>query len=202
MIVYLTTGAPRVPPWLAGFRPPDALSVELCRRDTAHGHLVGIGDPLVFDEPPMAAFCQLADGWRVALLGELEPLNLLRQQGWARSRRVLNLDGRRWQAPEILDEDGERAFLVAYGGPDFLPVLTAEQHRCQEVAEAARAMILTGGGMDLGPACRWAAVLLSATHHVSPEVMAALGLVDDRLVIETLEAATQLPLRKVQPADA
>jgi hypothetical protein len=202
VIVYLTAGAPRLPPWLADFRPADAMAAELCRRDTEHGHLVGIGNPLIFDEPPAEAFCDLDDGWRVALVGGVDPLQILRRQEWCRSRRVESLDGRRWQPPEILGADGVRDFLVAYAGRDFLPRLTPTQQRCEEVAKAAREMILGGGGIDMQPACRWAAILLSATHHVSPDCLAVLGLIDDRLAIGTLEAATSLSLKREAPAMA
>ncbi len=202
MIVYLTRGAPRVPPWLADFKPPGSSLVQLCRRETRHGHLVGIGNPLLFAEPPVETFCDLDDGWRVAQVGDVDPLQILRRQEWCRSRRVESLDGRRWQPPEILDADGERCFLVAYAGRDFLPRLTPTQERCEEVAKVARQMILGGGGIDMQPACRWAAVLLSATHHVSPECLAELGLIDDRVAVGTLEAATSLTLKRLAPAMA
>ncbi len=200
MIVYLTRGAPRVPPWLADFKPPASSMVQLCRRDTRHGHLVGIGNPLLFAEPPLEDFHELDDGWRVAQVGDVDPLQILRRQEWCQSRRIESLEGRRWQAPVILDADGERAFLVAYAGRDFLPRLTPMQERCEEVAKVARQMILAGGGIDMQPACRWAAVLLSSTHHASPDCFAELGLIDDRVALGTLESGTSLTLKRLAMA--
>jgi len=203
MIVYLhPSQSPRTPPWLEGFQPPDSVPVELCRRETEYGHLIGVGDPLIFDSPPLRDYCEIADGWRVARVGDLDPLHLLRAQRWARTVRVESIDGLRWQAPVILDADGEEAYLVSYGGPDFLPLRTPVQQRCHDVAVAARAAIEAKRELDMAPACRWAAVLLSATHHVSPEVLAVLGLLDDRLITETLAAATGLPLRVEKGAPA
>ncbi|MBA3622961.1 MAG: hypothetical protein H0W48_00525 [Methylibium sp.] len=198
MIVYLHPSLqPVTPAWLDGYEPPHGASLGVCHRDTLRGHLVGIGDPMIFDCPPAETFCDLDQGWSVAAVGRVEPWQIRRDQRWARTVTVEGIAGQTWQAPVILDAEGGRSFLVAYGGRDFLPMLTLEQRRCQEVADAARASLLTEGGIEMGPAaCRWAAVLLAATHHITADAIAALGLLDDRLVVEVLAAATGLNLTK------
>lgn len=193
MIVYAhASQQPVTPPWLDGFAPWPG--TQVVHRDTALGHLVGVGDPIVFECPPARIFSDLDDGWRVALAGPLDPALIYRNPSWCRTAEVVDLLGRTWRAPIILDGDGERDFLVRYGGKDFLPVLSEEQARCEAMAQAAR--VAVPAGIEMGPeACRWAAVLLSATYAVPPEAIAALAILDAGLVIGCLAAATGLPLK-------
>jgi hypothetical protein len=194
VIVYLHAGAePRLPPWLEGFQPPKG--VQVCRRETVHGHLVGVGDPLVFDCPPADAFCEVEDGWRAAIVGRVDPLVLARRPAWCRTSAVEDLRGRTWLAPIILDVAGDRDFLVAYGGREFLPRLTPEQEACERVARAAREAIPKG--IEIAPAgARWTSLLLTATTAISADTIAELGLVDDALAVGALAFATGLPLRR------
>ncbi len=189
MIVYLhASQQPITPPWLVDFAPAPGSAVCLCRRETEHGHLVGIGDPLIIDCPPMRIFAEVGDGWQAAVLGAVGAEHLARRPRWCRTGSVTSLSGETWQAPVILGPEGERAFLVRYAGRDFLPVLTPEQERCELVAEAARAAIPSG--IDMGPeACQWASVLLAAANHISAEAIAELGLLDGQLVAEVLATA-------------
>ncbi|MBA3591565.1 hypothetical protein, partial [Methylibium sp.] len=121
MIVYLhPSQQPIVPPWLDGFTPQTP-GVELVQRQTAHGCLVGIGDPLVIDCPPMRILMDVEDGWRAAVIGKLNPAHLWRGERWCRTLPATSIGGETWQAPVILTEDGERAYLVRYAGRDYLP---------------------------------------------------------------------------------
>ncbi len=96
-----------------------------------------------------------------------------------------------WACPVILDADGRRAFRVAYGD-NWMPALTPEQERAEAIAREARAALT--GGQDPGTAvgCQWAAELLAMTHHLHPRVIAALHLMDDMLMAETLTIAAGL----------
>lgn len=199
MIVYLhPSQQPITPPWLADFQPVEGSDMSLCHRDTEHGHLVGIADPLVFDCPPLRCFHELDDGWKVAQAGPIEPLHLHRRLTWCRSVEARSMGGEVWRAPVILDDGGDRAFLVKFAGRDFLPSLTPEQERCEAVARAAREAI--PAGLEMGAeACRWAAVLLSAGNLICAEAIAVLGLLDGQLVTETLNPAAGMRGRFVPP---
>lgn len=199
MIVYLhPSQTPQMPPWLLRFQP-DSPGVEVVSRQTKHGHMVGIGDPLVFDCPPMEAFAEVEDGWRAALIGDLSPVHLWRREGWHGTFPATSIMGEIWQAPKILSEEGARAYLVAFKGRDFLPSPTPEQARCEDIARAAREAIL-GAGIDMGPACQWAAALLAAANAISEATVAELGILDTRLVVEVLSVATSQPLKHEVPA--
>ena len=84
-----------------------------------------------------------------------------------------------------LSQSGERSFHVSYG-PDFLPMLTDQQKRCEDIARAARgalmAATLDGQPLPMALACQWTAELLSITNHVTPKIVASLGLLDDALI--------------------
>uniref|UniRef100_UPI0017E4D679 hypothetical protein n=1 Tax=Methylibium sp. TaxID=2067992 RepID=UPI0017E4D679 len=109
-----------------------------------------------------------------------------------RTLPATSIGGETWQAPVILTEDGERAYLVRYAGRDYLPQPSVVQARCEAVAQSARAGIRDG--IDMAPACHWSAVLLAAANYVSEGTIAALGLLDDQLVAQVLGAGTGMPL--------
>jgi hypothetical protein len=189
MIVYLDTNPDRdtPPPWLVGAH-------NLHRRDGAGRRWWGVGSTPWLVGPHDGDWQDLDDGWRCLLVGELDPVELRRAQRWCDTEPAVDLAGRRWAAPVILGPDGLPIFRVNYGGRDFLPLLTPEQLQAKAVAEAAR-QALASGGID-GPFARqWVATLLAITHHLSVQVIGALGILDDALVLSTLQPAAGKRLR-------
>lgn len=180
---------PVTPPCLEGFDPIPGSQVM--RRDSEAGHFVAIGDPLYFELPPERAFKPTGDGWGVALQGRLEPQLLFRRPTWIQSVPLADLSGRVWMSPIVLNDNGEREFLVNFGGKDFLPVLTETQSQCLGIARAARLAI--PGGLEVSKvACHWAAVLLAVTNAISVEAMAELNILDAGLVAQVLSNACGL----------
>lgn len=196
MILYEDTRANSrqgPPSWLVG-------AGELCQREGLGVPLRwwGIGDPWLCGPQEHAAWHDLEDGWRVCLVGgRINPGILNRDQRWCDHGEAVDLQGNRWGAPIIIAEDGSPIFRVRYG-KDFLPAKTPEQSRAEKVATAASGAIKSGAlaSMDMAVACQWAAELQATTKHVTTEVIAALGLMDDALVLSTLIAATSLPLKR------
>jgi len=198
VICYLRpfVSAPEVPPWLEGWegRP----GVALCHRDTDQGHIVAVGNPLLLDVPKRGWLEGEAFGWKVGRLGKtIEPAHLARSVPWViDTTPVADMSGRQWAVPIILGPAGTRAFRVAYG-TNWLPALTPEQERAEAIATEARGALLSigeagGGSIDLAVACQWAAELLCLTHHLTPEVIQVLNLLDDVLVVSVLRAAVSL----------
>jgi hypothetical protein len=178
---------PTAPAWLAG---AEGLAQRRCR----DGVLWAIGDPITLgDDGP---WIDIGDGISVA--GPVEShAEYERNAAWLRTVTVSDLRGRAWEVPVILDERGERAFCVSYGA-DFLPAPTPEQYRMLDIAKAARdALIAASSGTQDIPmqmACRWAAELLCASYHLTPETVAALAILDDELVLQIIGNAVGLPV--------
>ncbi len=193
MLAWLTKsgGIPVVPVCLEGWQPRPGFAVV--HKEQSDGtHVVGIGDPLIFPVPRTSA--DLGSGWQVAQnTTDFDPLGTERQITWADTTYVRDLKGRNWLVPVIQTAEGLRAFRVAYGAA-WLPLLTAEQTRAEEICTAARSAFVSGAPMAV--ACQWAAELLCLTHHLTPEVVAALGLLDDVLVVGVLQAACSRELGK------
>ncbi len=194
-LVYRIRAPIATPPWLEGWEPSRP-GVALCHRDSEGGHLVGVCDELVF-KPAKRWFPVGDTGWEVGLVpgATFEPGDLARAGVlWCDARAVADLKGRRWNAPRILNDRGERDFRIAYG-PDWLPALTDEQERALTICKTAREEMLREGEsqLEMRVACQWVAELLSLTHHLCPAVFAVLGLLDDLLVPETLSASTGMP---------
>ncbi len=195
MIAYLTKsgGLPAVPESLSEWIPRPGYA--LCHSDLADGaHLVGIGDPVVFGSP--RRWYDLSDDWRVGLTPgtKFNPGALTRGQLWCDTVTVCDLMDRPWQVPRIRDAEGRRAFRVAYGR-DWLPALTDEQARCEEIADAA-SHALASGDCPMSVACQWAAEFLAAVNHITVEALAALALLDDRLVLGVISAALSRGVEK------
>lgn len=186
-------GIPVVPACLDGWIPRDGYS--LAHRDLGDGvHMVGIADPIVFD-PPRRWF-DLDESWRVGLTPgvQFDPLALTRAQLWCDTATARDLKARPWVAPVILDSGNHRAFRVSYG-QDWLPALTVEQERCLAIAKESLEA-LAAGECKIAVACQWAAELLSATNHVTPQILGALGLIDDALVFSVLPVAVSRHLER------
>lgn len=179
-------GIPVVPACLADFEARE--DVALVHRETSGGHIVGVGDPLIWADP--RKWEQVGDGWSVALLpGQFEPRYLARVQGWVDVVEVKDMHGRAWFAPQIRRQGGGRAFRVSYGR-DWLPALTPDQTRAELIV--ASAINASEQDTPMSVACQWAAELLSLTHHITPEALAAIAVLDDTLAVEVIRVATGL----------
>lgn len=194
MILYRDSRASQrtnPPAWLEG-------AVNLQRRDADSDGVRwwGIGEGYRCGDQPSAQWNDLGEGWSFAVLSDLVPQALARNQSWCRTRPVADLKGRVWQAPCLLTLDGRRAFNVSYGGDDFLPVLTQEQHEIEAIARVAAEALIncheSGTELDMRAACAWASRMLALVNHVSPKALARGGLLDDGLVMTTLYAATAM----------
>ncbi len=185
-------GVPIVPVALDGWEPRGA-NAQLVHRESEGGHIVGVGDPLIWNNPRRWEL--LSDNWSVALVPGVpfEPRLLTRLQGWADVAEVQDMQRRTWHAPCIRRKGGGRAFRVAYGR-DWLPALTPEQERAEAICAAVVEAIEQETPMSV--ACQWAAELLSLTHHVTPEALAAVALIDDTLALEVLRVAANLEIEK------
>lgn len=181
------------PPWLVGAH-------DLHRRDAQGGRWWGVGAHPWLVGPQDTTWHDLDDGWRCCLVGDLDPVALRRAQRWCDTEPAVDLHARRWAAPVILGDDGQPVFRVAYG-EDFLPALTPEQQRAQEIAKAAR-QALSSGGIDGPYARRWAAGLLEITHHLHVQVIGKLTLLDDALVLSVLQPAAGKRLKFDLPGEA
>ncbi len=170
---------------------------DLVQRQSRDGTLWAIGDALTLgDDGP---WLDIGDGYAVA--GPVtEHQAYQRQASWLKTQDVTDLHGRDWAVPLILTADGDRAFQVCYGR-DFLPAPTPEQYRMLDVAQAARdALIANAGGTQDVPmvmACRWAAELLCASYHLTPDAVAALTILDDALVLALIGASVGLSVEVV-----
>ncbi len=196
MIIYHDTKAATrdaPPPWLVGAH-------DLHRREGHGERWFGIGAQPWLVGNQKGEWHDLADGWRCCLVGDLDPAELRRDQRWCDTEPAVDLHSRRWAAPVILGEDGGPVFRVSYGR-DFLPALTTEQTQAEEIAKAAR-QALASGGIDGPFARRWAAALLAITHHLDIEVIGALALLDDALVLSVLQPASGKRLKFDLPGEA
>lgn len=193
MLVWksVSGGVPVVPDCLQGWEP--RAGAQLVHRETTSGHVVGVGDPLIWTEPAARAWADVGDGWQVALVPGtvFEPRLLTRVQGWADVGEVQDTHRRAWHAPKIRRPGGGRAFRCAYGR-DWLPALTAEQIRAEEIVAAA----LEAANQDtpMAVACQWAAELLTMATHISVPAISALALMDETLACGTLALSASLEI--------
>jgi hypothetical protein len=159
MLVYKDTCAATrrtPPPWLEG-------AADLLEASDRQGKFRwwGIGNAHLIGERD--DWQDLDDGWQVAVAGPIDPQQFRRVMRWCRVTDAEDTQGRRWTAPVILNEHGDRCILVTYG-KDFLPALNPAQARAVEIAKAARdaltaASEMDTGGIDMPVAARWAAEL-------------------------------------------
>ncbi len=191
MIAWRTKsgGVPAVPACLEGWEPRGGAS--LVHRETDKGHVVYVGDPLVWNQP--RSWSEAGESWEVALVPglKLDPRPLVRSQGWADMLEVQDMHGRSWFTPLIRKPGGGRAFRVAYGR-DWLPSLSADQARAEEICRAA--LDAAEQETPMAVACQWAAELLALTHHLTPEAIAAAALMDDTLAVEVLRVSASLQI--------
>jgi hypothetical protein len=179
MLKVLDTKSRTTPPlWLHG-------AADLQHTTCADGDLWGIGDAaLLGNDGPWIA---LPDGYSVG--GEVDPAEIRKPQAWSDTASAIDGEGRWWSVPALLSARGGRNFRVAYG-LDWMPSLTAEQARLEQIAQSARQALTTGEDVPMPVACQWAAELLAAMHYVSPQVLAAMRCLDDMLVAQALAIAS------------
>jgi hypothetical protein len=179
------------PAWLDGAR-------DLQRRDGHQRRWWGIGSGVFVGEQPDAKWVPIGGGIKAAILKGFDPSALAIDQQWCPTTFASDLKGRSWVVPCVLSSSGDRQFRTSYG-PDFLPALTPEQAKAEAVAKAARAALVASvadnTGLPMQLACRWSAELLATVNHISVDVVAGLGLLDDALVAATLYAASGLTPR-------
>lgn len=177
-----TLNRSKPPAWLAGAR-------NLHRRASVMGELWACGDALYLTDA--GPWKPIGDGYEVA--GPVESWDDYRRaDSWFNTEDAHDMAGRAWAIPRVLDENGDRAFRVAYGA-DFLPELSPEQYHVLEVAKAAKDAIdaSTRGVQDAGvqAACRWAAELIARAYHLPVPAIAALCILDDDLATGALSVA-------------
>ena len=189
MILYLDKlDRKETPAWLEG-------AADLHCRQSTDGRFWGVGDAFFVGPQPTAKWADCGDGLSACVINPLDCGPLSRSLSWCKTGVTPDLYGRVWRYPVALSYGGERAFHVSYG-PDFLPLLTDQQKHCEDIARAARgalmAATLDGQPLAMSLACAWTAELLSITNHVTPKILAALGLLDDALIGGVLYGAAGL----------
>jgi hypothetical protein len=185
-------GVPTVPACLSGWEPRG--DAQLVHRETDKGHVVYVGEPLVWNQP--RTWQEAEEGWEVAVIPGVpfDPRLLARVQGWAGVAEIQDMHRRTWLCPLIREPGGRRAFQVAYGR-NWLPALTPEQSRAEEICRAA--LDATNQDTPMSVICQWAAELLSLTHHTTPAALAAAAVVDGILALETLRVAASIQVEAV-----
>jgi hypothetical protein len=197
MIVYrdkTRSTSPRVPQHLTG-------AADLCRRESTNGRLVGVCDPVCFNEPEASAavWHELGDGWAFCLtapLAQKDVTQLIRQTSEViPTAPVTDAMGRVWYVATILKDDGKFALPVPWGKD---PV-TGQWERSPTPAQAAWIKAATGARAEIDAnrlteipfsvAAEWVSTLLCATYHLTPDILAALNLLDDKLVVGVMLAA-------------
>jgi len=190
VILYAHPSESVPPAWLRG-------ADNLCQRKTREHLVYGIGIPACLSEPPPSAV-DLEAGWKAWVNDDgLEPERLHRSLGWTRSVDAEDQDGRIWSVPMILSEDGRRAFQVSYDD-NFQPVVAPGRQLLLDYAQEARNVLVghfrakTLSDLPMSACAKWAAAFLEAGSFVSVCCLGRLGILNDRLVLETLMAATSL----------
>lgn len=189
MICYFHNTECLPPSWLRGAH-------DLCSRvGIVGGYLYGIGPSYLLGNKPDDAV-ELDDGWVAWVNGEIDTVRLRRDVSWCKLIPSIDLSGAIWHTPEVLDASGKRTFRTRYG-KDFRPLLSDEQTKAVEIATEARtlmARLLKDGAEpneeEQCAMCGWAATLACMTNHLSIQVVARLGLMDDSLATSTLVGAT------------
>lgn len=184
----------QLPPWLAG------CSVERIEADG--GDLVGIWNPVVCNPAQMQlTWHPLADGWQVALIGDLEPRRLLRASADLPDLLPIT-DGRDriWHVPAILTPKGGIALSLAVGhdaAGNWARVPSPAQSALIAAARFIRGEFETPADLDGETVSRFsqlplqvvadtAAQVLASIYAIPPEAFGRLSLLDDRLICQSL----------------
>lgn len=198
-------------PDLDGWQPRQESTVSICHQMAETWNYVAVAESFLWQIPQDdASWKDLANGWQVAYTpnrgGIIPGRDLARLDSFAiHPLPVLDAKGASWLSPVILTGSGDRAFPVNYAGADFLPDLTPLQTKAESIAREARSALLSAkerieagdedAGIPLSASCRWAAVMLSVSHHLSPETIAVAGILDDVLIRRTLIVASGIDRR-------
>lgn len=188
-----TTNAvvPTPPPWLAGC--PDVQCIL-----TDRGAIYSACDPLFLAPPPEAAWRPLVDGWQVALVGELDLSPYVRQRQDLEFISVSDSWGRAYLVPAVLTPGGAVALTLPWGlvNGSRARKPAEEQRLLIAAAEAARGEILAGkvGEIPIDVAADWVHALLASAYHLPPPAFDALEIVDDKLALRALLAASGFPV--------
>lgn len=178
---------------------------SLCRVELGTGGaLVGCGDPWTLESAPDDQWTALDDGWSVRIAGEADPVP--RRQPGLRTVLAPDGQGRQWLVPAVLDPEGQVALPLRLGiaGRDLVDgqavprwehMPTTAQRRLITIATTIRTEVAAGRIAELpaAAAADMTAQLLSATYHLSPAVIGALALIDDRLLVTALLLASGHP---------
>lgn len=196
-IVYHDTQTPRaailrIPEWIVG-----GLNVQ--RAESDDGDYVGHWDPLVFSPAQnmkAAKWAKLPGDWSVAMTGDLLPDLLLRSDH--DTPMVVPVEdgkGRVWRAPAVLSPDadpakpselGSVALVLPWGQDDagaWCRIPDERQAPLITTARAIRAEAIAGRltAVPMDVLAGWAATLMSSVYLLSPPVIGALRLLDDKL---------------------
>jgi hypothetical protein len=168
---------------------------NLCMRQSRKHYVYGVGQAAFLGEPPEDAV-EIGDGWVCWMNADgSEPETLGKSLGWCRILDAEDQDGEIWSVPMILNSEGRRAFQANYD-EDGLPVIPADRQRLLDYALEARAVLLNHykdrslKDLPMQAICKWAAAFLECTNHISPRAMGRLGILNDKLVLETIMAVT------------
>lgn len=174
---------------LATRRPPELVdwvspSVDATLNETIIGvdRVMAITPQFVF-APPEGPWEPLGDsGWFFCQSGAFD---LMAHARIACKYQciVQQIAGMSFILPVITTPTGERAFPVSYGGPDFMPQLTAEQESDLALAIEIRTCISSGNIPAMNRRAKWAARFLTRTYNLSLETIGATGLLTDDLII-------------------
>jgi hypothetical protein len=181
--------------------PPEVLrgAMNVVSRRTREHYVHGIGQA-AFCAPPPSDAADIGDGWVVWVNKDgPAPVELMRPLGWCRQTEAEDQDGNLWSVPVILGADGERAFQVNYD-ENYLPIISEERADLLAYAKEARTVIHNRyrdgplAHLPMPQCCRWASAFIEAANHITSRTIGKLGILNDKLVLETLMMAASVDL--------
>jgi len=168
---------------------------NVCMRRVREHYVYGIGQPAFLGNPPEGAV-ELSDGWTAWMNDDkAEPETLARSMSWCRVLDAEDQDGHMWSVPMILNSEGRRAFQASYN-EEGMPVISPDRQRLLDFALEARAVLFNLykdralSQLPMGAACKWASAFLESTNHIHARTLGRLGILNDKLVLETIMAVT------------
>jgi hypothetical protein len=177
---------PTPPAWLVGAQ-------SLCQGMGQHGTSWHCGEAATLSQD--APWCDLGDGYGISGQFETDDIDALaRMHIPYQTSTEADLRGNEWQCPVIIDEDGQRAFAVAYGD-DWLPALTPEQERVLAMAQEARGILLDKREADKRAGLAWAAEFLCLVYHLTPRIIAKTRILDDALMLGALSTGASVRIK-------
>lgn len=187
MIVYHHPTSVQPPAFLQGARDLSA------RQSVRGGCFFGIGPSYLCGFNEESEGEQLADGWKVKIIGTLDPFVLRRERPGQPLIPMPDMEGRMWGLPMILNSVGRRAFPVRYD-KQCKPILSKEQQQLHTFAQEAPELIaqLTAPDANLEElvpaAMKCTLASIAYGNHISEEVASVLGVADSTLIMGALIA--------------